>query len=1026
MNLWTKTTLVIAATLASSVAALYLASSQVLLASFDDLERSRALATLERVTHVIEHEINLLERAASDYGSWDETITFIADANQPYIDQNLIPETYERLRVAVMLFVGPGGQLVFGKALDPAESSLVPPPDELLACVRPGAPLFHDSESTHCRSGLLTIGGCPALFASCPILTSDNQPPARGTVLWLRWLDQAAVAQLAQLTRVDLTIRSPDPRDAHLIDANAPSVRIDRDDVVIERRLEDARGGAAAVLSLREPRDIHFVGARTVRSLMFYLTLIAAAFAVTTLLGLQRHVLEPVRRLSAGVLRIASSGQRSARVVALGRDEMADLGRNINSMLEALERVGAEHRESEERFASLADAAPVMIWMSAPDKRCTYCSRGWLEFTGRSLQEELGDGWENGVHPDDRQACVQAYHAAFDQRIPFRLEFRVRRAAGDYRWIISHGAPRTLPDGSFQGYIGIALDITERKAAHDALRAAKEFSENLIESSLDMIIAVDLDQRITLFNAAAEQVFGYDRRDVIGRDVKMLYSDGHDAIVTHSGILRDGRLSREVVNVRRDGSTFDAVISASVLRDSAGRVVGVMGISRDITAQKRAEAELKANNATTLDALQRERLAILKLEAALADLERARDSAEAANRAKSEFLANMSHEIRTPMTAILGFLDVLGDPNASLDARADALDTIRRNGEHLLEVINDILDLSKIEAGVMSIERVECHVDRLLADVLSLMQVRAASRGLALRAEFANPIPETILSDPTRLRQILINLIGNAVKFTERGSVRVVVSSPPDARGAPSSDQLVFEVIDTGIGMTPEQTLNLFQPFFQADSSTTRRFGGTGLGLTISRRLAGLLGGSITAESEPGVGSVFKLTISAPPAPNARHIALPGLLAPSHATAAPPTLPVGQPLQAMSILLAEDGPDNQRLVRRILERAGAAVEVAENGQVALDTALDRWRAGRRFDVILMDMQMPVMDGYNATRRLRQERYPGPVVALTAHAMGADRERCLAAGCDEYATKPIDHRSLIQLLRRFSPADAPAA
>jgi len=392
--------------------------------------------------------------------------------------------------------------------------------------------------------------------------------------------------------------------------------------------------------------------------------------------------------------------------------------------------------------------------------------------------------------------------------------------------------------------------------------------------------------------------------------------------------------------------------------------------------------------------------------------------AEEANRTKSEFLANMSHEIRTPMTAILGFTDLLRDPGLSAAERGNHVDVIRRNGEHLLAVINDILDLSKIEAGRMSVERIGTPLVQIVEEVVSLLRVRATEKKLRLETEWTFPLPRTIQTDPVRLRQVLMNLIGNAVKFTQRGTVTVrtvldLTSEWP---------RIAIDVTDTGIGMTAAEVSRLFQAFSQADGSTTRHFGGTGLGLVISRRLAEMLGGSIEVSSTPGAGSTFRLLIDPGSLEGAAMIrGESGLAQPSEVATAPQVVD----LSGRRVLLAEDGPDNQRLIGFVLRKAGAEVELADHGEEARELALRYWREGRPFDVVLMDMQMPRMDGYTATRLLRDEGYPAPILALTAHAMSGDRDKCLAAGCDDYATKPIDRPRLLALVAHWASVDGAA-
>jgi signal transduction histidine kinase/FixJ family two-component response regulator len=398
-----------------------------------------------------------------------------------------------------------------------------------------------------------------------------------------------------------------------------------------------------------------------------------------------------------------------------------------------------------------------------------------------------------------------------------------------------------------------------------------------------------------------------------------------------------------------------------------------------------------------------------------AALRQAMKQAHEASEAKSAFLASMSHEIRTPMTAILGYAELLSEACSDSPVRYDAAETIHRNGKYLLDLINDIPDLAKVEAGMVEVELLDCSAVEILGDVLKLMRVRVAQKNLRLVMENDGPIPATIRTDPTRLRQILVNLVGNAVKFTARGEVRVVLRARQEGT---NQGVLQFDVTDTGIGMTGAQIARLFQPFSQAEASTTRRYGGTGLGLTLSKRLAEAIGGQITVTSQPHRGSCFQLIVPSGPLNGVPMITGPLAVDAASSRPQPSDSPQAEALSCR-ILLAEDGGDNRRLLTHVLTRAGASVEVVDNGEAAVESALTAERSGQPFDVVLMDMQMPIMDGYEATRRLREMAFDRPIIALTAHAMAADREKCMQAGCDRFASKPIDRCELIDLIRSLT-------
>ncbi len=429
---------------------------------------------------------------------------------------------------------------------------------------------------------------------------------------------------------------------------------------------------------------------------------------------------------------------------------------------------------------------------------------------------------------------------------------------------------------------------------------------------------------------------------------------------------------------RADGRPCVAMLLASLVRNTHGVPVGFMGSLFDITDRVRAEQ-------------------------AMAE---AKQLAEAANRAKTEFLANVSHELRTPMTGILGFSELLGRPGLPADQQAEFLRLIRQSGESLLKLVNGILDLARIEADRLTLRKTSCPLEQIIGDVTTAAGLEAASKGLQLRVVRQEPLPETILTDPQRLRQILQNLLQNAVKFTERGevclSVRCVDHEQPGAR-------LQFAVSDTGIGIPAGDLDRIFLPFFQVDGSATRRYGGAGLGLAICFRLAQALGGELTAQSSLGQGSTFVFALPVAADDKRPENLTPGAAGNDAGSGNVPTALRGR------VLLAEDDPTTCELLRHMFQQLGPELEVAENGRQACELAEQSRCDGRPYDLILLDMQLPLMNGYDVAARLRQAGWQGPLIAVTAHAMAGDRERCLAAGCDDYLAKPIGLAQLRETL-----------
>jgi PAS domain S-box-containing protein len=599
-----------------------------------------------------------------------------------------------------------------------------------------------------------------------------------------------------------------------------------------------------------------------------------------------------------------------------------------------------------------------------------------------ALSEELG----TSITPGFEALVFKASRGIEDI---YELTY-IRKDGSRFPAVVSVTALRDAQDAII-GYLLIGTDNTarkvveeEQKKAEQRLRDQQFYTRSLIESNIDALMTTDPSGIITDVNKQMEALTGCTRDELIGAPFKDYFTDPGRAEAAIKRVLREKSVTDYELTARaRDGKQTVVSYNATTFYDRNRKLQGVFAAARDVTERKRVEVELQ----------------------------QAKAAAESASRTKSDFLASMSHEIRTPMNSIMGIADLLA--KTALTPEQDRyVQVFRRSGDNLLNLINDILDLSKVEASQLELEQTGFSLNDHLEKVIEMVEPRALEKGLTLTCEIAPDVHTELVGDPTRLRQVLLNLLSNAIKFTNAGEVTLRVAPDGDL-SIPTAVR--FSVRDTGIGISPEQQGQVFERFTQADSSTTRRFGGTGLGLTISKRLVELMGGRIWVESEVGKGSLFAFA-----APYEIWVE----------ASRPEAQPVGEGSRAvlspLRILLAEDSPDNCLIAQAYLEETPYLVEIAATGAIAcemFETCL--------YDLVLMDRQMPVMDGLTATRRIRaweqaNGRAATPIIALTASALKGDRETCLAAGCTAYLSKPIKQDVLLQAIRDHASEKTPEA
>lgn len=654
-------------------------------------------------------------------------------------------------------------------------------------------------------------------------------------------------------------------------------------------------------------------------------------------------------------------------------------------------------RESEERFRNMADNAPVMIWVTDPTGYCTYLSQSWYEFTGQTEATGLGFGWFDATHPSDCDYARKIFLTANGRCEAFRIEYRLRRKDGEYRFCIDAASPWFGVDGQFKGYIGSVIDITDRKQAEEALRESEELKRRILESSKDCIKVLTLDGQLLYVNAGGLELLEIDDPTSFVRADWLSFWQAEDRQSAEAAIAvakagNMGQFQGYCPTAKGKPKWWDVIITP--IRDASGQVAQLLSISRDITKQKQAEAERE-------QLLEQERVA--------------REEAQAANRIKDEFLAVLSHELRSPLNPILGWVKLLRSRKFDAQAMDRALETIERNAKLQTQLIEDLLDVSRILQGKMALNISRVNLVTTIEAALETVQLAARAKNIQIQTQFA-PTVGLVSGDAGRLQQIMWNLLSNAVKFTPpNGRIEISLkrvkagvgnrkSGIGDNSTTRSSSHAQIQVSDNGKGINPEFLPYAFEYFRQEDGTTTRKFGGLGLGLAIVRHITELHGGTVKAESlGEGQGATF--TVSLPLLQDESGEMSDRGIASSV---------IRNPLQNIRVLVVDDEADMLDLARFVLEQHGAEVKIAASAAEAL-SILDRFVP----DVLISDIGMPDVDGYMLMRQVRQRSPQAggqiPAIALTAYAAECDRHLALQAGFQLHVPKPVEPEQLVQAI-----------
>ncbi len=766
-------------------------------------------------------------------------------------------------------------------------------------------------------------------------------------------------------------------------------------DVTKRREAEDAPRFLAAIAESSEdaiiayaPTGIILTWNRAAEVIFGYSAEEATGKHVTLVVAPERrnrleHLTEQVLRGNAVLqhegICVRKNGQSvqvsaTAYPIRNSRGEVAAISvilRDISDRKQIEEKI----HEKESRFRMMADGCPALMWVTNAEGRVEFINRAYRELIGTPLDQVDGLNWEALIHPDDAQRYLHDCELAFQERAPLRSETRLRSAKGEWRWVATYAEPRFSPSGEFLGYVGLCPDITERKEVEEALRSSEEKFRQLAENIREVfwIMPPALDE-IPYVSPAFEQVWGRTRESLYKNPFSWVESIHPDDRERAQALLlrqiQGERVLREYRIRTPEGQEKWIRDRAFAIRDQAQKMVRVVGIAEEITEQKIYEAELI----------------------------HAREAADVANQAKSEFLANMSHEIRTPMNGIIGMTELTLDTELDSTQR-EYLNAVKDSADALMTVIDDILDFSKIEAGKLDLDPVAFSVRRCVGQAMKTLSVRAHEKDLELACSIPPDLADVVIGDAGRLRQVVLNLAGNAIKFTERGEVVLRVQMESLDADAMT---LHFTISDTGIGIPLEKQKLIFQPFAQADTTTTRKYGGTGLGLSISARLIEMMGGRIWVESEVGKGSSFHFTAHFM---RAASTVSPGITADARI------------LRDRRVLIVDDNDTNRQILRKTLEYWRMQCETTPNAETALALLHRAKEASMPFGLMIVDCQMPEVDGFMLVDEVRRsaEFADLATIMLTSGGQRGDGQRCKALGIAAYLIKPVLQSELLDAL-----------
>ncbi|MGB3535027.1 MAG: response regulator [Microcoleaceae cyanobacterium] len=1055
MKLRKKTLLIISVALVSLIGVLYATATLIVYNDFHKLEVQNVQQDVVRALNALDASLASLDTIALDYGKWNDTYTFIESQDQEYIQSNLVDSTFADLRLNFFILINQSNQIIYQKGYDLNQKNAVPIPDSLQQRVIESASILNSiTRSTPTTAGLLMLPENLALLAARPILTSTATGPRRGILILGRYLETEEIQSLANTTQLSIQIQ---PHSSTTVYSTKPAksliqptryfgqtaieiIPINPTKIIGTATINDFYGQPELQLIVDSDRQIYQRWSASQRYLTLAALIVGLVIGGVTLFVIEKQVLSRLYSLDKQVNKISQTGDFSLRVSMSGEDELSSLGITLNGMLKALEQALLQGKESEQRYRLMAEHATDLITRHSPTGLILYASPACHFLLGYEPEEMVGTSPNSYLHPDDIDALTKAHSFVLTQNVVYTVTYRIRHRNGDYVWFETTSSTIYDQNSSFTPEIlGVSRDITDRKQHEQELQNSEASIRELYQITSSRLLSFEQQiqqilrmgcRQFSLEKGLFCRITSEEKTDLNTTLAEVIAATAPGGLFLPGTIINVGETFCGALTQTNKLIYFESIqfsnfsfcpidprFKTEAFIGTPVWVAGQLYGTLCFWSHQPKQEPFKAVDQELLKLMAQWIGGETERQHTAADLARARDEALAATRAKSEFLATMSHEIRTPMNAVIGMTGLLLE--TPLEAiQQDYVETIRSSSDALLSLINDILDFSKIESGKLELEKHPFEIRTSIEESLDLLAAKAASKNLEIAYLIDPSTPTQVIGDMARLRQILVNLLSNAVKFTETGEVVVSVTATPIKQETQSSRfsgndyEIQFAVKDTGIGIPPERMDRLFKSFSQVDSSTNRQYGGTGLGLVISQRLAEMMGGRMWVVSHQSVagyppeefqlsrgdiesdGATFYFTIIA----ESRSSLLSDW---SH----------NPQLQGKRLLIVDEKGTNQQILLQQAQSWGMQTQTVTTAEAALE----QLSQADQFDIAILEMQIKGFDGLDLAYTIRQlpTALQLPLVLLTS--VGRHRGEDGLGKFTAFLNKPIKQSQLYNVL-----------